>query len=92
MVIVAGCLLMLLGCATDSKRKWLTFFFDGVPVPGATNTPPQILDEYPSGVQRAQPLAPMLRQHPSLFRNSSRTRLTKVTSARNATNHDLRCE
>ena len=31
----------LVGCATDTKQRWLTFFFDGVPQPGAeTNHAP----------------------------------------------------
>ena len=29
--------MILAGCATETKQKWLTFFFDGVPQPGATN-------------------------------------------------------
>ena len=34
--LVCG-VMILAGCTTDSKQKWLTFFFDGVPQPGATN-------------------------------------------------------
>src|SRR5690349_10490536 len=30
-------LIVLAGCRTETKQKWLTFFFDGVPQPGATN-------------------------------------------------------
>src|SRR5262245_50030200 len=29
---------VVIGCTTEKKHKWLTFFFDGVPSPGATNT------------------------------------------------------
>ena len=28
--------LLIVGCTTQSKQKWLTFFFDGVPQPGQT--------------------------------------------------------
>src|SRR5437867_3643000 len=34
-------LALLLGCATETKHKLLTFFFDGIPQPGAsTNAAP----------------------------------------------------
>src|SRR5215831_19295373 len=37
---------ILLGCSTDKKRKWLTFFFDGVPTAGqGTNAPTVVYDE-----------------------------------------------
>lgn len=37
-------LAFLVGCSTQTKQKWLTFFFDGVPQPGAhTNAPAQPL-------------------------------------------------
>ena len=29
--------MLLAGCRTDNKQKWLSLFFDGVPQPGATN-------------------------------------------------------
>ena len=38
--LLAG-LVLLAGCTGTTKQKWLTFFFDGVPVPGkVTNAPP----------------------------------------------------
>jgi predicted CXXCH cytochrome family protein len=37
--------LLLSGCATETKHRWLTFFFDGVPTPGATNSLPARLEE-----------------------------------------------
>jgi predicted CXXCH cytochrome family protein len=36
---------VFIGCATDKKQKWLTFFFDGVPTTGGTNAPPVEYDE-----------------------------------------------
>ena len=37
-VVTLICVLVLLaGCHTETKQKWLNFFFDGVPQPGATN-------------------------------------------------------
>jgi predicted CXXCH cytochrome family protein len=39
-------LLILLGCTTEKKQKWLNFFFDGVPAPGqGTNAPAVVYDE-----------------------------------------------
>lgn len=32
-------LVLLVGCATETKNKWLSRFFDGVPAAGATNAP-----------------------------------------------------
>ena len=29
---LVGGLIILAGCRTESKQKWLTFFFDGVPI------------------------------------------------------------
>ncbi|MGA2178239.1 MAG: cytochrome c3 family protein [Verrucomicrobiota bacterium] len=37
--------LLLAGCSTETKYKWLSTFFDGVPVPGATNAPPPVVPE-----------------------------------------------
>src|SRR5690242_17838163 len=35
-----GISVAVIGCASDTKRKWLTFFFDGVPPVGnVTNAP-----------------------------------------------------
>ena len=34
---LAAGLVFLAGCRTETKQKWLIFFFDGVPQPGATN-------------------------------------------------------
>ncbi|HYG34007.1 MAG TPA: cytochrome c3 family protein, partial [Clostridia bacterium] len=55
-------MVVLVGCSTQSKQKWLTFFFDGVPVPGsaATNGPPVQYDE------NGQPLLKTEHQQPSL--------------------------
>jgi predicted CXXCH cytochrome family protein len=33
-------LLLAAGCASDTRYKWLSRFFDGVPRPGTTNAPP----------------------------------------------------
>jgi hypothetical protein len=39
-------LAILVGCTTEKKQKWLTFFFDGVPLPGGgTNAPVVVYDE-----------------------------------------------
>src|SRR5262252_7578229 len=44
--VVGLCLIgALAGCSTEGKYKWLSFFFDGVPVPGATNAPTIVYDE-----------------------------------------------
>src|SRR6476620_7790484 len=43
--VVCG-LVILLGCATEKKQKWLNFFFDGVPAPGqGTNGTTVVYDE-----------------------------------------------
>src|SRR5215510_8881033 len=43
--VICG-LVILLGCATEKKQKWLTFFFDGVPAPGhGTNATTVVYDE-----------------------------------------------
>src|SRR6516162_9287683 len=40
------CGLGIVGCTTEKKQKWLNFFFDGVPKPGAeTNAPAIVYDE-----------------------------------------------
>src|SRR4051812_12984849 len=40
------CGLAIVGCSTEKKQKWLNFFFDGVPRPGAgTNAPAIVYDE-----------------------------------------------
>ena len=36
---------LLVGCSTQTRHTWLTVFFDGVPVAGATNPPPMSLDD-----------------------------------------------
>ena len=42
------------GCSTQTKQKWLTFFFDGVPVPGAgTNAVPKVAYD-----EDGRPIAP----------------------------------
>src|SRR5262245_42013763 len=44
-ILVCG-LAVLVGCTTEKKKKWLSFFFDGVPQPRAgTNRPAIIYDE-----------------------------------------------
>jgi len=35
----------LIGCAPETKQRLLRTFFDGVPVPGATNQPPRSVDD-----------------------------------------------
>src|SRR5690242_6584346 len=43
--VVCG-LVILLGCTTEKKQKWLNFFLDGVPAPGqGTNGPTVVYDE-----------------------------------------------
>src|SRR5689334_1611670 len=40
------CGLVIVGCSTEKKQKWLNFFFDGVPQAGAaTNGPAIVYDE-----------------------------------------------
>src|SRR5690242_17533979 len=44
-LVICG-LVILLGCTTEKKQKWLNFFFDGVPAPGQrTNGPAVVYDE-----------------------------------------------
>jgi len=59
-LIVLACLALLVGCATETKQKWLTIFFDGVPKPGAaTNAPLQTVEGQPASTNAvAQPVAP----------------------------------
>src|SRR5262245_47798776 len=45
-VVPLFCVAILVGCSTETKHKWLTFFFDGVPSPGAsTNASGVVYDE-----------------------------------------------
>ena len=44
LLLVGG--VILVGCSTGTKQKWLSFFFDGVPPPGgATNRTRVVYDE-----------------------------------------------
>src|SRR5262245_34735761 len=44
--VIGLCVLaVLVGCTTENKHKWLSFFFDGVPAPGATNVTAVVYDE-----------------------------------------------
>jgi predicted CXXCH cytochrome family protein len=59
------CALLVAGCATETKYKWLSRFFDGVPTPGAAPAPIANPDDEPlvpttNGVVlvSAQPLVP----------------------------------
>ena len=57
--ILLGCLALLAGCATETKQKWLTLFFDGVPKPGAaTNAPVQTVGVQPAPATNAPAKAP----------------------------------
>src|SRR5690349_1908966 len=41
-----ACGLVIVGCTTEKKQKWLNFFFDGVPQRGGgTNAPAIVYDE-----------------------------------------------
>lgn len=59
-------LLLLVGCTTETKHKWLSRFFDGVPACSATNAPSAAVEEGVSvtnatvsvAAQPAQPLIP----------------------------------
>jgi len=42
---VVCALLLFVGCSTESKHKWLSRFFDGVPAPGATNAPAAVSED-----------------------------------------------
>src|SRR5947209_4789829 len=65
---------ILVGCSTQSKHKWMTRFFDGVPVPGAsTNRGPVVRydeDGHPMGILTPLPtnvaaaVAPPFTRHP----------------------------
>ena len=51
-------LALLVGCKTENKQKWLTFFFDGVPNPNATNASVVIYDENGQPLDRAPAIIP----------------------------------
>jgi predicted CXXCH cytochrome family protein len=54
MLFLGAGLALLAGCATEKKQKWLSFFFDGVPAPGATtNAPAIVYDENGKPLDRA---------------------------------------
>jgi predicted CXXCH cytochrome family protein len=49
---------LLVGCSTHTQHRWLTFFFDGVPAPGATNAVARLQydeDGRPLAVPQAAP-------------------------------------
>src|SRR3954454_12913454 len=66
LVLLSLCVAIgVIGCATEKKQKWLTFFFDGVPATGSVTNSPRI--EYDENgkpldklvvVQPNQPSAP----------------------------------
>jgi predicted CXXCH cytochrome family protein len=45
LVVLCGAL-MVAGCASETKYRWLSRFFDGVPAPGSTNAPPPLDPDY----------------------------------------------
>lgn len=69
-------ILLLTGCAAQTKRKWLEFFFDGVPPESsnATNsvpatTPAPVLEFRPQPGKNRPQLQPERRRAPGLSRS-----------------------
>src|ERR1051326_7628133 len=74
LLVVVCAVAILVGCSTQSRHKWLTRFFDGVPVPGASTNRGAIVrydeDGRPLGVLAPLPtnvaaaVAPPFTRHP----------------------------
>ena len=71
LAVLAGLLcgfVLLAGCRTEEqKQKWLNFFFDGVPLPGATNVVSRIPGTVvvpPAGHTNVAPVAAKVFSHP----------------------------
>jgi predicted CXXCH cytochrome family protein len=56
-VLALGALVILVGCSTQTRYKWLSTFFDGVPEPGSTNHPPHT-GTAPGPLETVNPVPP----------------------------------